>query len=782
MSFTEKTIFELLPAYYRSKDIEQGSPLQALINIIAGKAVVVENNIGQLYDNWFIETCEEWVVPYIGDLLGVQNFTAIAGSSALSQRGYVANTLGYRRRKGIAPILEQLSRDIAGWPAHVVEFFQLLATTQYMNHIRLDHPVSPDLRSMEQLDLVNSAFDTIAHTVDTRHISAGRGKYNISNIGLFIWRLQSYKVTLANAALASCLSSPPGSYFTFSPLGYTMQLFNNPRTETAITHISDEIDLPALLRRRALFDELEARRLAIVNNQSITFNYFDNTQEVAGDASTQRHPVFEIFPNDKNEPVPPEEILICNLEECCTPPKTVSYPQLQNDGTSIPKPMAISVAVDPVTGKFIFTDPAITAARVSYSYGFSGDTGSGTYNRQDAVASAFQSAGIIVNSADPQNTLWQAGVSKTIPAVGTEEIFTNVQDALNAWNSSGQPLGIICIMDNAIYEENLNILIPEKSQLFMIAADWPAVSLPDSLPGQLSRVNANIVADNLQPVLKGDILIQSIAGSPPDFDTKTGGVVNLNGLLINGKLTVPVGNLGALNLGNCTLVPVSGGIDIGGDTFDSRSNQWLQIKMQNSICGPVNLHDTQLESTFIENSVIDNPADWAIISNEAPLQLNCTTVLGKTAAKSITADNSIFNETIIIERTQTGCIRFSFVPYTDYKTAPQTPRRFHCQPELEMNTQIENAKKSGSLLPSEDDIRKTIFESIVPAFTSTSYGHHAYAQLNVNCPPQISTGGDDGAEMGVFNFLKQPQRKANLLIALNEYVRLGLEAGIFYAT
>jgi hypothetical protein len=311
---------------------------------------------------------------------------------------------------------------------------------------------------------------------------------------------------------------------------------------------------------------------------------------VEGDTSTQRHPVFEIFPNDKDLPVPPEEILICNLEECCTPPKTVSYPQWQNDGTFIPKSMAISVAVDPVTGKFMFTDPAVTTARVSYSYGFSGDIGSGTYNRQDAVASAFQLAGIIVNSVDPQNTLWQAGVSKTIMAVGDEKIFTIVQDALNDWYNSGRPLGIICIMDNAIYEENLNILIPEKSQLFMIAADWPAISLPDSLPGQLSRINANVVADSLQPVLKGDILIQSIAGSPPGFDTKTGGEISLNGLLINGKLTVSEGNLGALNLGSCTLVPGNGGIDIGGDTTDSRSNQWLQIKIQNSICVHVKWH------------------------------------------------------------------------------------------------------------------------------------------------------------------------------------------------
>jgi hypothetical protein len=36
--------------------------------------------------------------------------------------------------------------------------------------------------------------------------------------------------------------------------------------------------------------------------------------------------------------------------------------------------------------------------------------------------------------------------------------------------------------------------------------------------------------------------------------------------------------------------------------------------------------------------------------------------------------------------------------------------------------------------------------------------------------------------MGVFNQLKQPQREANLRTALEEYLRFGLEAGIFYVT
>ena len=36
--------------------------------------------------------------------------------------------------------------------------------------------------------------------------------------------------------------------------------------------------------------------------------------------------------------------------------------------------------------------------------------------------------------------------------------------------------------------------------------------------------------------------------------------------------------------------------------------------------------------------------------------------------------------------------------------------------------------------------------------------------------------------MGAFNLLRQAQRKKNLLTNLDEYLRFGLEAGIFFVT
>jgi hypothetical protein len=108
-------LYELLPAVYRSRDAGQGEPLRALLTIIGDELARIETDIADLYDNWFIETCAEWLIPYIGDLLGVRPLHERTAVTDLSLRAYVANTLRYRRRKGTAPVLEQLARDVTGW-------------------------------------------------------------------------------------------------------------------------------------------------------------------------------------------------------------------------------------------------------------------------------------------------------------------------------------------------------------------------------------------------------------------------------------------------------------------------------------------------------------------------------------------------------------------------------------------------------------------------------------------------------------------------------------------
>ena len=114
-----------------------------------------------------------------------------------------------------------------------------------------------------------------------------------------------------------------------------------------------------------------------------------------------------------------------------------------------------------------------------------------------------------------------------------------------------------------------------------------------------------------------------------------------------------------------------------------------------------------------------------------------------------------------------------------------TPRRYRCQPDFEIATRIDAAEKAagGPIAAAQvNAIRADVVSRLAPSFSTLRYGLASYAQLRLSCPAQIRAGADDEAEMGVFHDLYQPQRETNLRVRLDEYLRFGLEAGIFYST
>lgn len=86
MSFNARQLYELLPVIYRIRDAANGEPLRELLSVTADEIAVLEENLQQLYDDQFIETCDEWVVPYIGDLIGYRPVTV---HSAISLSGAI---------------------------------------------------------------------------------------------------------------------------------------------------------------------------------------------------------------------------------------------------------------------------------------------------------------------------------------------------------------------------------------------------------------------------------------------------------------------------------------------------------------------------------------------------------------------------------------------------------------------------------------------------------------------------------------------------------------------
>ncbi len=733
-STADERLYNLLPAIYRIRDTEEGEPLRALMSVLEEEFQRLERDMDDLYADWFVETSAEWVIPYIGDLLGVRNLHTIGSAGIFSLRAYVANTLRYRRRKGTAPVLEQLARDVTGWPARAVEFFERLATNQHLNHIRMNSLGTPDLRQANPMQLLGSPFETATHTAEVRRIGIGRGKYNIPNIGLFLWRLQPYYLTRSTP---QPIAEPDDGRYTMSALGHDSPLFNRPQTETEITHLAEEINVPDRLRRRALYDDLEAYRDEVMAGTSPNSAYFG------------KQPVLQIFVDHTENALLPEEILICDLtgweDPTWTRPISQTFPKSGGGN------FATKVAVDPVLGRLVILDGVTlpTALEVSYVYGFSSDIGGGPYGRHDSLATA--------TSLD----IW----SKTVDQTDTDADFNTISAALADWAGSGQDDGILTITDSGTYAEELSISLGTGQSLVIQAED-----------GQRPLLR----------LLNGGLPLGMLDISGGDGNETA---LMLNGLLIEGGIHIGLDSLEDLHLAHCTLVPGRGlstdgtprQPDLPSIVVDE-PNPALGIQIDSCIVGGLRLPETMTE-LGVYDSIVDSPQDEqpAIAANNAgepgpKTTLDRVTVFGSVAVRELAlASETIFTEPVVAQRRQSGCTRFCFVP-----RGSQVPRRHHCQPDLALDAYAESQGTTVDALTHGE--RAAVETRVTPTFTSVRYGEPSYGQFSRTIAHEIRTGGEDGAEIGVFNQLKQPQREANLRTALEEYLRFGLEAGIFYVT
>jgi hypothetical protein len=112
------------------------------------------------------------------------------------------------------------------------------------------------------------------------------------------------------------------------------------------------------------------------------------------------------------------------------------------------------------------------------------------------------------------------------------------------------------------------------------------------------------------------------------------------------------------------------------------------------------------------------------------------------------------------------------------------PRRYRCQPDLAVTAALTAADvPKGSLSNFKKlAITAAVQARVRPAFTNLRYGQPDYGQLGTFCSVEIRQGAEDESEMGAFHDVFAPQRENNLQIRLQEYLRFGLEAGIFYST
>lgn len=228
-------------------------PLGALLELIARQVAVLEDGVDQLYDDLFVETAAPWVLPYIGDLIGYRLLHgATPGVGGVrDRRAEIGHTIALRRRKGTASMLEQLVRDVTGFPgAAVAELFTRLATTQSMNHLRLHNRVAPSMRDGAATDRVGSTFDAFPRTLDVRAIEQGAVRPNVGNVACFVWRLDALRLEGSPAAPVDT------THFRFHPLGVDCQLVQRPEREEEISHLAEPFNVPGPISRRRLLDDL----------------------------------------------------------------------------------------------------------------------------------------------------------------------------------------------------------------------------------------------------------------------------------------------------------------------------------------------------------------------------------------------------------------------------------------------------------------------------------------------------------------------------------------------
>ena len=248
-SYYAERLWQLLPAVYRTADtVGSGpGPLRELLNRIGAQVAVVRRSMDRLWADQSIETCDDWVIPYLGDLVG----TSLVGNlDARAQRLDVAKTIHYRRRKGTLAILEELALDVTGWTAHAVEGFRRLGRTRH----GLDPAMGPaaypqasaadvaqllqiegltglltsglaggfaDLRSAHGAALAGTPFDESFHAADMRAGRGAVGHFGLAKLLVFVWRLISFPVVAGTpVAVAGC----PGQY-AFDPTGRQIPLF-----------------------------------------------------------------------------------------------------------------------------------------------------------------------------------------------------------------------------------------------------------------------------------------------------------------------------------------------------------------------------------------------------------------------------------------------------------------------------------------------------------------------------------------------------------------------------
>jgi hypothetical protein len=360
-------LWQLLPEVYRAQDSDDpdlDGPLRELVERIGAQAAIVRRSIDRLWEDQSIETSDDWLIPYIGDLLATN---LVGGMGTRGQRLDVAKTVYYRRRKGTLPLLEELGQDVTGWELRVVEFFRRLGRTRHGLDPAIGSPenegdpegertlqhaeglVGPhsrssiggfaDLRNAHAAVQAHTAFDEFSSTADMRRGVGHVGWHNIPRLGAFLWRLYSFEVRASTPVKSTACND----LYAFDPTGRDIQLFARDARQGAGFDAAwlpvQEWQLPAPIGTALLREQVSQLHVPLAPE--------DGDRLYPGSLSVRRH--------------------------------AGSFYDVVDDVTQL--------RLYPEIGRFHITQQAPADFRVAYHYGFSSRIGAGPYDRRVVGAS-----------------------------------------------------------------------------------------------------------------------------------------------------------------------------------------------------------------------------------------------------------------------------------------------------------------------------------------------------------------------------------------------------------
>jgi hypothetical protein len=725
----QSKLWQLLPGVYRAQDAAvPGVPgaLQELLNRIGAQFAVLRRSIDRMWENQSIETCDDWVIPYIGDLLATRLVSCL---DARAQRLDVANTIYYRRRSGTLGLLEELVADIAGRDARAVEFFRRLGRTRHQFDPPIGNVFVPD--APPWAPLTSYATGIVVANGPNAYVCIGAGisgtvggptgaEASIPD-GTAVWQFYQPIGALIPAVIAGLAGAD-----SRTPAGGFADLRNNYAAANTGTAFDENAYTADLRAGAQSFGWYNISHLGLFIWWLQSFPIIGATP-VASTSAPGANPCFTFDPSGRQIPLfaPSSRTAASYGDDWVSPnawqlPLAVSetlwqaypdplYPSafaaLYGGGTA-PAPVARqNLTVHPEQGLFSFIGGPPTGTILSqYHFALLGAAGAGGQALPPPVGSTVQ--------ADAPSAL--AAALSTIAGDITIEITNSIT--------------------------------------------YPGLASPIDIGG--NSVVLTVVSGQ-RPMIRwaggGALTIQG-----------SGGNLTIQGIWLQGADITLAGSFATVTLSYATLDPGTAGTTPGtlGTALDGLSLAPMRLLVEasvtglvvaNSITGPIATSGPgtieQLTATDSIIQAVDTGAkspSYALHTQLGTVSLARCTILGRSEIHRLNASECILDDVTVADDQQDGCVRFSAIAAGSKIHAPY---------------------------------RSVEIPARGPIFRSRDFGNPDYARLYRLCDSAILQpkpgdtilgGAQDGSEMGVWQSEGITLKKRGLVLKFEEYAPLGV--------